>query len=83
MAEQGILGLQIPNEHIKLLAYTDDVDVVISCELQIKLALEKMSEFGRATEAEVNFGKTMETWLGNWACTPVAPLGETCSAKLE
>lgn len=75
LAGGNIRDLQLPDRNLKLLAYADDVTIIMSDEEQILTALERLEDFCAVSGEKLNKKKTTGTWLGNWACKPVEVLG--------
>ena len=69
-AHPGVDGLPLPGSGgkvVKLAQYADDTTLFVCSDQSLRLALDTVQAFGKASGAALNLGKSVVKYFGNWA----------------
>lgn len=83
LADQSIQGPQLFASNIKVLAFSDDVSVIMTDELQLLHVLQDINTFCTVSGAQVNRQKSLGSWLGDWPCKPMSFFGNTWKDTID
>ena len=77
----NIVGFTIQGEKIVSAHYMDDTTIIIKQNRCFKEVIKELEQYGQATEARINWGKTKGLWTGSWKGRRTSPLNITWTSE--